>query len=90
MYLDAYDQQYFPDRPGFEVVARPEQFAPVRDGIDKTQVWYVMENERGSYSIMQYTSGRFLDVVGDPTNPDWRFREAVVTRPANDSVDGPS
>jgi len=83
--LDAYDQQYFADRPGYEAVARPQQFAQVRDGVDKTQIWYILENEHGSYSLMQYTTGRFLDVAGDAENPDWKFRMAVVTRPANDS-----
>lgn len=84
-YLDAYDFQAFPDRPGFEVVTRLEQHANVKDGVDKTQIWYVLENEWGSYSLMQFTSGRFADAVSDPTGP-WTHRMAVVTRPANDSL----
>lgn len=82
--LDAYDQHYYSDRPGFEAVVRPEQFAKVRDGVDKTQIWYILRNEYGSYSLMQYTSGRFLDVVYN-NHGNWKLNMAVMTRPANDS-----
>jgi hypothetical protein len=101
MYLDAYERKYFDNRPGFEAILRNKQHAPTRDGVDKTQLWYVMENEHGSYSLMQYTSGRFLDLcTGDQEYHSTLDQETalashqamskwynniLVTKPVNDS-----
>jgi hypothetical protein len=89
-YLDAYDQAYFvPSRPGFEVVSRDEQYAGVRDSYDKTQFWYILGNDWGSYSLMQYTSGRFLDSCQPEVckgHSGWQWDNVAVTQPANDSI----
>jgi len=79
-YFDAYETVMFPNqRPGFEVVTRPLQSAPVKDGAHHSQYWVISKEEGDTYSIMQLSSGRFLMGTGQEDG-SWKKSFVLCTR----------
>mmetsp|Transcript_75361 Transcript_75361/g.245087 ORF Transcript_75361/g.245087 Transcript_75361/m.245087 type:complete len:972 (+) Transcript_75361:136-3051(+) len=85
-YLDAYEQAFFLNgatpRPGYEVITRPAGFVPVSDGMDHTQFWLIEEDLSNTYSLMQYTSGRFLQALQEASEK-WQHDRIAVVRDVN-------
>lgn len=80
-YLDAYESLVDDSRPGLEVITRPLAAAGTKDAVDRTQVWVVTAEGGDAYSVMQASSGRFLDALTGHTK-SWKTSWSCICRPA--------
>jgi len=81
LFMDAYENRFFANRPGFEVVLRPKQ-------PDYSQAWVLHQEPNGLYSVTQAETGRFMDAYeNNPRPPQWTWDHTAVTRLAQESGD---
>mmetsp|Transcript_67194 Transcript_67194/g.160965 ORF Transcript_67194/g.160965 Transcript_67194/m.160965 type:complete len:885 (+) Transcript_67194:281-2935(+) len=80
-YLDAYESVIDTGRYDYEVMTREVQLENVADGLDRTQQWVISPEEMGTFSLMQYSSGKFLD--SREFGPTWWTNWTCYMRPAD-------
>jgi len=85
-FLDAFEGVKYEGRSPYAAVTRTLQNAPVRDLLDKTQTWMLTRASSlpASYTLMHYTSGRFLTATEQGSN-EWQSNWTCTTAFASTS-----
>mmetsp|Transcript_22798 Transcript_22798/g.52109 ORF Transcript_22798/g.52109 Transcript_22798/m.52109 type:complete len:867 (-) Transcript_22798:59-2659(-) len=80
-YMDAYESTLNTGRADLEAILRSGQYENVSSFYDRTQEWVISPEEMDTFSIMQHSSGRFLDSREGGT--EWYDDWTCYMRPAN-------